>query len=100
MPTKDEHRDAECIKRTVWYRMFGTPERAAQTLSEKELACTSSHVGVACFGLDNCSVCPFAQGLCGQASEEVDACDYDEVLAYLLSDKPDTTIREVAVDAS
>lgn len=90
---------SKSIKHTVWYRMFGTPERAAQTLSEKELACTSSHVGVACFGLNECAVCPFAQGLCGQASDDVDACDYDEVLAYLLSNKPDTVIRGVCVDA-
>lgn len=28
---------------TVWGRLFGTPERAAETIRERELACTSDH---------------------------------------------------------
>lgn len=82
---------------TVWQHLFGTPERAAETLSQRELACTSSHVGVACFGLEECSVCPLNNGLCSNHSDKVDLCSYYEVLELLTSDYHETRVTSVAV---
>lgn len=82
---------------TVWGRLFGTPERAADTISERELACTSDHVGVACFGLRPCSVCPLNNGLCSENSDEIDLEDYDEVLGLLNSEWHETRITSVRV---
>lgn len=75
----------KALKRSMWYELFGTPERAAETLSQRELACTSSHVGTACFGIEECSVCPFRDGLCGQGNvvSDVEPCDFDDVLGLL-----------------
>lgn len=83
---------------TVWQRLFGTPERAADTLATRELACTGAHAGVACFGYDNCSVCPLSNGLCTEHSDEVDMTDGEEVLALLMSDYRKTHVTEHRVD--
>lgn len=82
---------------TVWQALFGTPERTAKTLSERELACTGGHVGVACFGHDNCAVCPLSNGLCTEHSDEVDLTDSDAVLALLMSDYHKTHVTECRV---
>lgn len=65
---------------TVWSALFGTPERAAQTLVDKEIACTSGSVATACFGVRECRVCPIAK-FCGQETDGSE--DYDRVLADL-----------------
>lgn len=87
-------------KRSMWYELFGTPERAAETLSQRELACTSSHVGVACFGLDECSVCPFRDGLCGQGNVagRVEPSDFGDVLDMLKKPYRDTRVKSIGVD--
>lgn len=73
------------LKKSMWYELFGTPERAALTLWEKEVACTSTHVGVACFGLDECGICPFRYGLCGQGKvlSSVEPLCFDDLLDML-----------------
>lgn len=87
------------LKKSMWYELFGTPERAALTLSEKELACTSSHVGVACFGLDECSVCPFRDGLCGQGNvvPNVEPSCFDDLLDMLEKPYRDTRVKRVDI---
>ena len=88
------------LKKSMWFELFGTPELAAQTLTQKELACTSSHVGVACFGLDECDVCPFRDGLCGQgnARMDIDPCDFESVLELLNRPYRDTRTASISCD--
>lgn len=82
---------------TVWQALFGTPERAAETLAERERACTGTHVGVACFGYENCNVCPLSNGLCTEHSDEVDMTSSEAVLALLMSDYRKTHVTECRV---
>ncbi len=65
---------------TVWSALFGTPERAAQTLVDKEIARSSGSAATACFGISECRVCPIAK-FCGQETDGSE--DYDRVLADL-----------------
>ena len=90
--------DVEKPTETVWMALFGTPERTAKTLSERELACTGGHVGVACFGYDNCAVCPLNNGLCTEHCDQVDMTNDEAVLALLMSDYCKTHVTERRVD--
>lgn len=82
---------------TVWQKLFGTPERTADTLAIREQACTGTHVGVTCFGYENCSVCPLNNGLCTEYSDEVDMTDNEAILALLMSDYSKTHVTEYRV---
>ena len=82
---------------TVWQHLFGTPKRTAETFSDREMACTSSHPATACFGLDECAVCPLNNGLCSNHGNEVELTDYREVLDLLNGPWKETRVTVAAI---